>query len=74
YLEAGYPIATGVVESACGHLVKDRMEKSGARWKIEGAEAMLRLRSIFANGDWQSYLRFHQNQQHQERYELRYAS
>ncbi|OVE80946.1 hypothetical protein BVY04_04505, partial [bacterium M21] len=42
YLEAGYPIATGVVESACGHLVKDRMEKSGARWKIEGAEAMLR--------------------------------
>lgn len=35
YLKAGYPIASGVIEGACGHLVKDRMERSGMRWKLE---------------------------------------
>jgi hypothetical protein len=55
YLAKGYPIGTGVVESACGHLVKDRMQKSGARWKIVGAEPVLNLRSVYANGDWKVY-------------------
>ena len=55
YLAKGYPIGTGVIESACGHLVKDRMQKSGARWKIVGAEPVLNLRSVYANGDWQMY-------------------
>ena len=32
YLAAGYPIGSGVVEGACRHLVKDRMERTGMRW------------------------------------------
>jgi hypothetical protein len=62
YLAKGYPIGTGVVEAACGHLVKDRMEISGARWGIEGAEAILRLRSIVKSGDWDAYWNFYVEQ------------
>lgn len=43
YLAAGLPIATGVIEGACRYLVKDRMELTGARWRLAGAEAVLRL-------------------------------
>jgi hypothetical protein len=61
YLEAGYPIATGVIEGACRHLVKDRMERAGMRWKVPGALAMLQLRAIHTNGDWEPFqsFRFH---------------
>lgn len=59
YLELGLPIASGVIEGACKHLVKDRFEISGARWGLEGAEALLTLRSIYQSGDWQDYWRFH---------------
>ena len=62
YLANGYPIATGVVESACGHLVKDRMELSGARWSIDGAEAMLRVRSVVKSQDWDDYWTFYMAQ------------
>lgn len=55
YLAAGYPIATGVIESACGHVVKDRMGKAGARWRLTGAESVLKLRCIKASGDWHEY-------------------
>ncbi len=58
YLAAGYPIATGVIEGACRHLVKDRMERSGMRWKIPGAQAMLHLRTVHTNGDWTTYQTF----------------
>jgi len=58
YLSNGYPIGTGVVESACGHVVKDRMEISGARWSINGAESVLRLRSVFKSEDWDKYWEF----------------
>lgn len=61
YLEVGYPIGTGVIESACGHIVKDRMEISGARWKANGAEPVLHLRCIYNSNEWSSYLHFHQN-------------
>ncbi|MCP4349744.1 MAG: hypothetical protein GY795_30045 [Desulfobacterales bacterium] len=37
YLAKGYPIGSGVVESACSHVVRDRMEISGVRWRIRGA-------------------------------------
>ena len=67
YLAKGYPIATGVVESACGHIVKDRMEKAGARWSIRGANALLKLRAARANGDWHTYI---QNRKHHERQRL----
>jgi hypothetical protein len=55
YLRDGYPIATGVIEGACRHIIKDRMERAGMRWKIPGAEAMLQLRTIAANDDWQQF-------------------
>lgn len=55
YLTAGYPIATGVIEGACRHIVKDRMERSGMRWKVPGAQAMLHLRVISINGDWTEF-------------------
>ena len=58
YLAAGYPIATGVIEGACRHLVKDRMERSGMRWKVPGAQALLALRTIHTNGDWQDFQDF----------------
>jgi len=63
YLAKGYPIATGVVESACKLLVKDRMEGCGMRWSIEGAEAMLLLRSIDKSSDWENYQNFHIKQE-----------
>jgi hypothetical protein len=55
YLKAGYPIASGVIEGACRHLVKDRMERSGMRWSMSGAQAMLDLRSTYLNGDWDDF-------------------
>jgi hypothetical protein len=55
YLRAGYPIATGVIEGACRHVIKDRMERAGMRWKVPGAHAMLQLRAIHANGDWRVF-------------------
>jgi hypothetical protein len=55
YLQAGYPIATGVIEGACRHVVKDRMERSGMRWVLEGAEAMLNVRCVFASSYWDEF-------------------
>ena len=58
YLQAGYPIASGVIEGACRHLVKDRLARAGMHWTPEGAQAMLDLRSTYLNGDWQAYQTF----------------
>ena len=58
YLAAGYPIGSGVAEGACRHLVKDRMEQTGMRWTLDGAQAMLHLRAIYLNGDWKSYTNY----------------
>jgi hypothetical protein len=68
YLANGWPIGTGAVEGACGHLVKDRMEQSGMRWTQEGAQAVLDLRSVRVNDDWDEYQRFHRQRQHQRLY------
>jgi len=43
------------VEGACRHLVKDRMELTGMRWRTDGAQAMLDLRSVFLNGDGDAF-------------------
>jgi hypothetical protein len=56
YLAAGYPIGSGVVEGACRHVVKDRMELSGMRWEIEGAQAILGLRATYLNGEWDAFI------------------
>ena len=63
YLEQGYPIATGVIEGACRHLVNDRMEITGARWRLERAEAVLKIRALKASDDWQEYWQFHQQEE-----------
>ena len=55
YLAAGLPIASGVIEGACRHVVKDRMERAGMRWTIDGAQAMLDLRSTSINGQWSAF-------------------
>ena len=56
YLAAGYPIGSGVAEGACRHLVKDRMERTGMRWSLAGAQAMLNLRALYINGDWDVFV------------------
>ena len=68
YLTRGWPIGTGVVEGACGHLVKDRMEQAGMRWTVEGAQAVLDLRAVRLNDDWDAYWAYHRQQQHQRLY------
>jgi hypothetical protein len=68
YLAQGWPIGTGVVEGACGHLVKDRMEQAGMRWTVDGAQAILDLRAVRLNNDWDAYWQFHRQQQHERLY------
>jgi hypothetical protein len=68
YLARGWPIGTGVVEGACGHLVKDRMEQAGMRWTKDGAHAILDLRAIRLCGHWDSYWAFHRQRQHARLY------
>ena len=67
-LAKGWPIATGVIEGACRHLVKDRLEITGARWGLDTAEAILTLRAIKTTGDLDNYWRHHQQQQHPRTY------
>jgi hypothetical protein len=58
YLAKGYPIASGVIEGACRHLVKDRLERAGMHWTIPGAQAMLNLRSVHLSGQWTAFQQF----------------
>ena len=55
YLREGYPIASGVIEGACRHLIKDRMERAGMHWTEAGAQAMLDLRSVWISGQWEAF-------------------
>src|SRR3954469_25457691 len=68
YLAAGYPIGSGVVEGACRHLVKDRLERTGMRWLPSGAQAMLDLRATYLNGEWNAFWNFHVTQEDQRLY------
>jgi hypothetical protein len=68
YLAQGWPIGTGVVESACGHLVKDRLQQAGMRWTKDGAHAILDLRAIRLTDDWDPYWAFHRWHQHRRLY------
>ena len=71
-LAAGWPVATGVIEGACRHLVKDRMAITGARWSTDGAQAILWLRVIHANGDHDAYWTWHLQKEHQRNHLSRY--
>jgi hypothetical protein len=61
YLAKGYHIATGFIEGACRHIIKDRMERSGMRWTIEGAQNMQYLRCIDAGGLWKQFAKSHES-------------
>ena len=73
YLAKGFPIATGVIEGACRYLLKDRMEVTGARWSLAGAEAVLRLRALQASGDFDAYWRFHERRESLRNHAAHYA-
>ena len=68
YLAEGYPIGSGVVEGACRHLVRDRMEKTGMRWEIQGAQAMLNTRSTYINNQWNDFVEFRIEQEQKRLY------
>ena len=68
YLAAGYPIGSGVIESTCGHTVKSRMEGTGRRWSIKGAESTLLLRSVYTSNDWDDYWRAHRKLEQERLY------
>jgi hypothetical protein len=72
-LRDGLPIATGAIEGACRYLVKDRMDKTGARWSLTGAEAVLRLRAVRASGDFDAYWQFHLAREKERNHGSRYA-
>ena len=67
-LEKGYPIATGVIEGACRYFIKDRMDITGARWSLIGAESVLKLRALRSSNDLDDYMRFHYQQEHERNY------
>jgi hypothetical protein len=68
YLQAGYPIASGAIEGACRHLVKDRMERAGMHWTVPGAQAMLDVRSIYVSGLWDEYQKYRINKETEKLY------
>jgi len=71
-LAKGWPIATGVIEGACRHLIGDRLDITGARWSLAGAEAVLKLRALVANDDFDAYWAFHLKQEHRRNHQTRY--
>ena len=73
-LRDGLPIATGVIEGACRYLVKDRMDRTGARWSLTGAEAVLRLRALRASRDFDTYWKFHLARDHERNHSSHYDS
>jgi hypothetical protein len=69
YLAAGYPIGSGVAEGACRHLVKDRLEQTGMRWTVEGAQAMLHVRALYLNDQWGEFLEYRIEQEQARLYD-----
>ena len=68
----GRPVASGLIEGAARWLVKDRMQVTGARWSLDGAEAVLRLRALAGNGDFDDYFTFHREQEKRRNHDNRY--
>jgi hypothetical protein len=71
-LSKGWPIATGIIEGCVRYIVKDRMDVTGARWGLDGAEAVLKLRAVRANGDWDTYWAFHLAEEYKRIHGSRY--
>ncbi len=69
-LESGFPIASGVIEGACRHLINDRLDITGARWGLQGAEAILKLRSLKSSGDFKDYWTFYKKMSKKRNYDF----
>jgi len=73
FLAAGWPVASGLIEGAARWLIKDRMQVTGARWGLDGAEAVLKLRALVGNGDFDDYFAFHLKQEKRRNHDSRYS-
>jgi len=73
-LAAGLPLATGAIEGACRYLLQDRLDITGARWSLRGAEAVLKLRALRSSGDFEQYWAFHLTHERARNHEVRYAN
>ncbi len=73
-LKRGWPIASGVIEGACRHLIKDRMDVTGARWSLDGAEAVLKMRSLKSSSHFDEYWSFHEKQEFTRNHHIRYKN
>jgi hypothetical protein len=71
-LAEGWPISTGLIEGACRHLIKDRMDITGARWGTKTAEAILKIRALITNGDFNAYWAYHLQQERKRNYPGQY--
>jgi len=72
-LQLGFPIASGVIEGACRHLINDRLDITGARWGLKGAESVLKIRSLKSSGDFEHYWKFHKNESKLRNYDYLYT-
>lgn len=72
-LADGLPVATGAVEGACRYLLQDRLDITGARWSLRGAEAVIKLRALRSSGDFEEYWTFHLVREHARNHAARYA-
>ena len=70
YIKHGYPIGSGVIEGGCRHVVRDRMELSGMRWTVEGAQDMLRLRTTKISGEWKQFVEYRVREETRRLYDL----
>ncbi len=61
-----------MIEAACRHLIKDRLDITAARWSVPGAEAVLRLRSLRSSGDFEQYREFHLRREWERNHRSRY--
>lgn len=71
YLRQGYPIASGVIEGACRHIVKDRLERTGMSWTRAGAQAMLNLRAIWTCDQWDEFQKYRIDLENERLYPFR---
>ena len=55
FTEKGYQIGSGVIESACKHVVAERCKQAGMRWSKPGINAILFWRCLLKNGTWETY-------------------
>jgi len=74
YLKKGYLIATGVIEGTCRNEVKDTMDITGARWRLKGGEAVVKLRAVQLSEDFSDYWTFYEQQQYLKNHKIRYQN